>query len=156
MSRIAADPVARFWASVDKTDGCWNWKRALNSSGYGLFRTLDRKMVLAHRFAYEQTFGPIDPLMVVDHTCRNRSCVNPQHLRLVTRKQNSENRARESEHGRSGIRGVHYLKHTGTWGVRVRHNGRIHSRGSHHTIEEAAEAVRLLRLELQTHNDVDR
>ena len=47
-----------------------------------------RKLVLAHRFAYELLRGPIPEGMTIDHLCRTRSCVNPEHFEVVTRGEN--------------------------------------------------------------------
>lgn len=87
----------RFWSKVqepfDVHNDCWLWTGALDISGYGRFRVgshsdgtrTERK---AHRWAYEFFDGPISAGMLVDHLCRNRKCVNPTHLRLVTPRQN--------------------------------------------------------------------
>src|SRR6266849_5089721 len=72
----------RFWAKVHKTDTCWEWTGAL-WRGYGYFRTW-----IAHRVAYELLVGPIPPEKQVDHLCRNRGCVNPEHMELVTSYEN--------------------------------------------------------------------
>ena len=80
-------PVAdRFWAKVHKTDTCWLWTAAV-ASGYGRF-WLDGKQVQAHRWAYEQVYGPIPSGMDIDHLCRVRHCVNPAHMEPVTRRTN--------------------------------------------------------------------
>lgn len=79
----------RFWAKVDgRGEGvCWSWTAALASGGYGLF-TVHERMVLSHRFAYELLVGPIPDGLHIDHLCRNRRCVNPDHLEPVTCREN--------------------------------------------------------------------
>jgi len=77
----------RFWSKVQKTDSCWNWTASTNEKRYGLFR-FNGKTSRAHRVSYILTFGSIDDTLIVDHLCRNRRCVNPDHLDLVSQKEN--------------------------------------------------------------------
>ena len=74
--------VDRFWAKVNKTDSCWLWTGS-TSRGYGQFR-VGNKVVPAHRWAYQQAKGPIPKGLELDHLCRVRHCVNPDHLEAVT------------------------------------------------------------------------
>lgn len=82
--------VERFWekVKVDAISGCWNWTAA-TSRGYGRFVLKHgMKEIKAHRFAYEVNKGKIPPRLQLDHLCRNRGCVNPEHLEPVTNKVN--------------------------------------------------------------------
>lgn len=72
----------RFWSKVEKTDYCWNWLGALDSDGYGVFRD-NKKIKKAHRFSFEINKSSIKENLVLDHICRNRRCVNPNHLEAV-------------------------------------------------------------------------
>jgi hypothetical protein len=65
-------------------DGCWNWRGAIKPNGYGVFSDEHRKQLHAHRFAYARFNGSIPDGTVIDHLCRNRRCVNPDHLEAVT------------------------------------------------------------------------
>jgi len=154
-SDVTEKDAARFFAMVNQTDSCWNWTGAINELGYGRFRWGGRVSV-AHRFAYEMVNPPISKGKEVDHICHNRACVNPAHLRLVTRKQNMENRAGAQSNGSSGFRGVRWVPATGRWSATVGHNGKPHFAGTFATAEEAGQAARKLRMELFTHNDKDR
>ena len=78
----------RFWEKVEKTDYCWNWTATKSKRGYGTFR-IDDKMIRVHRFSYELHKGKILNGLTIDHLCRNRSCVNPDHLEAVTIKKNT-------------------------------------------------------------------
>jgi len=81
----------RFWTKVDKThaNGCWVWTANRNNKGYGLFRPggLAPKQ-LAHRLSYTESHGPIPKGGLVLHSCDNPSCVNPNHLRVGSHKDN--------------------------------------------------------------------
>src|SRR6184192_21036 len=75
----------RFWKKVKKTDYCWNWDSKDNGQGYSRLWDIDKKKyVRAHRFSYELHKGQIPEEKVLDHLCRNRSCVNPDHLEAVS------------------------------------------------------------------------
>jgi hypothetical protein len=80
----------RFWSKVAAVNdnGCMLWTASLNSYGYGQFsfgRGVNRQ---AHRVAYELLGGVIPEGFQLDHLCRVRNCVNPQHLEPVTLEEN--------------------------------------------------------------------
>ena len=80
-------------------DGCWLWKMQLNEWGYGkkqFGRKSQRRVWLAHRWAYSVLVGPIPDGLELDHLCRVRHCVNPAHLEPVN---GSTNRDRSAPHG---------------------------------------------------------
>lgn len=67
--------------------GCWIWGGPVINSGYGQVRYSGKK-ALAHRASYESARGTIPNGMVIDHLCRVRLCVNPDHLEVVTQSAN--------------------------------------------------------------------
>lgn len=84
-------PLAdHFWPRVpDRPEGdCWEWRGPLQSDGrYGVIK-FRSKPLRAHRVAYELAVGPIPDGLVIDHLCRNTTCVNPSHLEPVTQAEN--------------------------------------------------------------------
>lgn len=76
---------------IDKTvehNGCWLWQGPLDKDGYGTFY-LRRKNRKAHRVGWFLLHGPIPEGLVVNHKCNHRHCVNPQHLNLLTVRENA-------------------------------------------------------------------
>lgn len=67
---------------IDKESGCWIWQAAISPKGYGQFY-FKGSMRMAHRCAYEIFKEPVSESLTIDHLCRNRACVNPDHLEAV-------------------------------------------------------------------------
>ncbi|GAB3776674.1 hypothetical protein GCM10027600_42800 [Nocardioides ginsengisegetis] len=84
--RTPASPLDSWF---EKTKGCWIWKGHITRYGYGQLR--GKK---AHRLVYEAMVGPIPEGLVIDHLCRNRACVNPEHMEPVTNEENLDRGAR--------------------------------------------------------------
>ena len=80
---------ARFANKVTvQPDGCWHWTAGRTPDGYGKFWS-NGGYAYAHRWAYELLVGPIPDGLALDHLCRVRHCVNPQHLEPVTTAENA-------------------------------------------------------------------
>lgn len=144
-----------FWAKVDKTETCWNWTGAKIPKGYG-YLTSKRRNYYSHRISWEWVNGPIPEGGHIDHICHNTSCVRPDHLRAVTRKENQENRCGAQANSRSGVRGVSWHKVTKRWRAVVQHRGKQIHIGYFTDLTKAEAAVIAKRNDLFTHNDLDR
>ena len=86
--RLKKTPSERFHDKIfyEPNTGCWLWSAALSKDGYACF---DRKLAHhAHRYAYALYKGPIPHGLEIDHLCRVRSCVNPDHLEAVAHNEN--------------------------------------------------------------------
>lgn len=82
----------RFWPKVQKSDeGCWLWLGGKTRLGYGVIWSLEeRRQLMAHRVSWElASTERIGPNLVIDHLCRNPSCVRPDHLEVVTVAENT-------------------------------------------------------------------
>jgi hypothetical protein len=99
IKRPSVPAETRFWTKVNKVGPmpaqgvvrgcCWQWTKGKTNKGYGSFHPSKGSLVLAHRFSYELLVGPIPEGLVIDHRCRNRLCVNPDHLEPVTSGENT-------------------------------------------------------------------
>ena len=114
--------LARFLSYVNRTETCWLWTGAtVRREGYAIFSYLNR-CVSAHRWFYEQEKGLVPKHLTLDHLCRVRHCVNPDHLEIVTR----------GENVRRGLKGIltthcpqgHPYDEANTYWSKVRINGR--------------------------------
>lgn len=82
----------RFWARVDGSGDCWLWTGPMHSRGYGTMSVYvgygTTRSQYAHRLAWEFLVGPIPKGLNIDHLCKNKLCVNPDHLEPVTQRVN--------------------------------------------------------------------
>lgn len=102
---------------------CWIWQGADSGRGYGHV-WIDGQHRYAHRAAWEAAYGPIPHGMEIDHKCRVRACINPDHLRAATKAQNMQNlNPRGLRGSRSRFRGVG-LTDSGRWRAYGRRAGR--------------------------------
>lgn len=120
--------LARFLAKTRDSDTCWEWVGALDQDGYGIYTPgTGARARRAHRLSYEHFVGGIPTGRTLDHLCRVRSCVNPEHLEPVT----------NAENIRRGLTGIHNAVKThcangheytpeNTYIRTYTHNGRTH------------------------------
>lgn len=98
---ITPEVIARFWSKVDKSGECWVWLGGKNRNGYGVFRyggKADGRMVDAHRFSYEITYGVIPAGAFICHHCDNPPCARPDHLFKGSLSDNVLDSARKGRH----------------------------------------------------------
>lgn len=84
-----AQRIYRFLQYVNKTKSCWLWTGGKTHNGYGVFQIAEYTPGRAHRFSYEAFKGPIPNGLQIDHLCCVKACVNPDHLEVVTPKENT-------------------------------------------------------------------
>ena len=132
---------------------CLIWTGSKSAGVYGTVWH-DGRYHQAHRLAWELANGPIPNGMFIDHKCHRPLCVNTAHLRPVTPGQNNQNIKGVRKDSSTGIRGVSFQY--GKYKAHVRHQGVLYHLGTFDTAEAAGEAARQKRLELFTHNDMDR
>jgi hypothetical protein len=121
---MKAETIARFWAKVKRTQGCWLWSASKRSKGYGAFVWADGSGHVvqgrAHRFAWELANGPIPVGACVLHRCDTPACVRVEHLFLGTRAENNADMRRK---GRAVAGGTY--SRTGYARGEKHHNARL-------------------------------
>lgn len=91
MAKLRNPVWERLRTKFTRRGDCWIWEASTNPNGYGSFTEIVNgrsKSNRAHRKVYEVLVGEIPRGMDLDHLCRNRPCVNPAHLEVVTRQEN--------------------------------------------------------------------
>lgn len=88
-ARKRTNSILRFqkYIELDILSGCWLWKGCITKKGYGLFK-FNNVSLGAHRFSYQYWNGDIPKQLQIDHLCRTRNCVNPEHLEVISIKEN--------------------------------------------------------------------
>jgi hypothetical protein len=82
------DPRERLMAATRSDGACWTWTGHVQPTGYGVMSYRNRRWYV-HRLAWELWRGPIPEGLTIDHLCRNKACINPDHLEPVTHRENN-------------------------------------------------------------------
>ena len=91
----------RIKASVLKQDGCWLWTKGIDTNGYATV-PWGGKSRSVHRISYEAFKGKIPVGLEIDHLCRTKRCVNPEHLEAVTHQENMARHYGKEKYMKSG------------------------------------------------------
>ncbi len=78
-----------FWRKVNQSGRCWIWLGTVLPSGYGRFMVKGVGYLMAHRVSFTLCKHPILPTLALHHICRNRQCVNPDHMEPMTLSENT-------------------------------------------------------------------
>lgn len=137
---LVMELTERFFNKVNKIPGgCWEWQGCLNGGGYGLF-FINKKTICAHRFSYSLAKplapGRANPL---DHLCRNRKCVNPDHLETVTHRENMVRASMYRLKKPRRLIGIRKVKN-GKYVARAKYRGTLYHIGTFSTAKEANRA----------------
>ncbi len=96
MNQSVDNLTTKFFSKVEKTETCWFWKGNLDKDGYGRFCVGKHCCEHAHRFSFELVNGKTELLVL--HSCLNKNCVNPEHLKAGTAKENTADRLLDGTH----------------------------------------------------------
>lgn len=125
-------------ARIIRTDTCWFWVGYVGNNGYGVIKRWGRPQI-AHRLTYNAKYGAIPKGLELDHLCRNRCCVNPDHLEPVTHKVNNNRGVGISA---QNARRTHCLKGHILFGNNLYIAKRLHGRTERHCVPCQRDAVR--------------
>lgn len=118
---------------------CVVWTGHVNQNGYGRMNVGRNRLRVVHHVAWEQENGPIPPDMEIDHICFNRACINVEHMRLVSRRQNTRYRRGAQPNSKSGVRNV--IPWGSGWAVQLKVDGKNRRYGIFESLDEAATAA---------------
>lgn len=116
-TRISGSCPEDYYAEGDPAD-CWVWQGSFNGYGYGRYGEPTK---MAHRIVYEKRHGKIPDGLHLDHLCRNKACVNPNHLEPVTPRENTVRGLNSYESGLRDLcrNGLHDITEPDNWYINI-------------------------------------
>lgn len=139
--------VVRDKKYIQDNNGCWLWQDTIASTGYAMLG-YQGKTIGAHRLSYLLHVGPIPDGYVIDHLCHVRHCWNPEHLRAVSKSDNSANRKGATKNSTTGLRNIQWDSRRERYRVSVTSKGVAYGGGDFQNLESAKAAAKELRLSL--------
>lgn len=141
---LSEESIQRFWDSTNRETDCWEWTKTHDKDGYGWIN-IEKRKDRAHRIAWIIINGSIPAGMCVLHHCDNPPCINPAHLWLGTRRDNTHDRMAKGRPGGAPVKdslttGVYWdksYKGHKHWRVAMTINHRQRTLGRFSTQEEA-------------------
>ena len=140
----------RLVAYVVDENGCWLWKNATDGNGYGHLRE-NKRSVKAYRFFYERKYGKVPNGLELDHLCKTKLCVNPDHLEPVSHQINMQRAL--AKYSIDDIRFIRDLNVGGFRPSELKDFGRLHKQfsdirdlmldGNWRTVQEVADILGL-------------
>lgn len=111
----------RFWKRVNITDDCWFWIGSTDTGGYGqLWLDKATPCMKAHRISWYLSGNSVPEGQVIRHKCRNRNCVNPEHLETGTYQENCLDKERDGTTSRGEKIGTSLLTEQQVFEIRAR------------------------------------
>lgn len=145
LSALPEKAVNRFFAKIEKTDHCWHWLGAKSPQGYGKLK-VEGKIFSAHRISFYLKSSKDPGRQRIQHTCGDKGCVNPDHLKLAA---NLEAYTRSNRSAEKPVEGFPLTAHpSGRWCKKIL--GKLHYFGPIDDWQSAIDSYESQKIELHS------